>query len=425
MKTASCILAVLLAVVAYGQAGYNVTTIPSQLLVSGLSDTGLVCGYYFDDSLNWYVGIVWDSSNNAIYNLGANAIPSCISGNGKIAGLIEIGPVEPPELPPVPHLFVTDESGLPHDTGIIATEVDGINNSGQVLYSNYINDRYSNCIYDSATGTIQPIPEFQPYGINKNGEVAGSHYFWSPVDGLISILGDNPLVWAHALNDSGTVVGYWRGGGYRAFMWSQSAGFTDLGTLGYICRAFSINNSGTIIGSSEMPNYASHAWIYNSDTGMVDLNSFLTSNCEWQCLQDGCFINEKGQIIGWGIKTDGSSGYFLMTPIPEPMLGLMKITPQTINRKSNQPRIRVVIQLPDDGQEDIDLDELLVISCINCSGKIKAVKQSLSVGNSICAEFDKEALMAAVPNGDIELKVVGKLVSGQSFYGTDTVKIIH
>jgi hypothetical protein len=44
---------------------------------------------------------------------------------------------------------------------------------------------------------------------------------------------------------------------------------------------------------------------------------------------------------------------------------------------------------------------------------------------SIFAFFDKDALMAAVPeNGDKELKVAGKLKSGRYFYGCDTVKII-
>jgi len=45
-------------------------------------------------------------------------------------------------------------------------------------------------------------------------------------------------------------------------------------------------------------------------------------------------------------------------------------------------------------------------------------------GNGISAFFDKAVLMAAVPDGNIELKVAGKLKSGQYFYGCDTVKVI-
>ena len=79
-------------------------------------------------------------------------------------------------------------------------------------------------------------------------------------------------------------------------------------------------------------------------------------------------------------------------------------------------------------------------------GEIKAIKQSVSAGPIrikgglpvrqhpivISASFDKNAVLAAVPNGDIEIEVSGKLmpmsfseVPGEYFSGSDTVKIIH
>jgi hypothetical protein len=46
--------------------------------------------------------------------------------------------------------------------------------------------------------------------------------------------------------------------------------------------------------------------------------------------------------------------------------------------------------------------------------------------NEVVASFEKAALMNAVlADGNIELKVAGKLKSGQYFYGRDTVRIIH
>ncbi len=112
-----------------------------------------------------------------------------------------------------------------------------------------------------------------------------------------------------------------------------------------------------------------------------------------------------------------------------PLEGTLKITPTTINRKSNQPDIRASIKLPGNiAKNDVDLSEPLVLY----PGGIKATSQKvLPAGNSsqelneVVASFEKAALMNAVlADGNKELKVAGKLKSGQYFYGCDTVKVI-
>jgi len=112
-----------------------------------------------------------------------------------------------------------------------------------------------------------------------------------------------------------------------------------------------------------------------------------------------------------------------------PLEGNLKITPQTINRKSNQPHILAFIELDGIAKSAINAAELLTLY----PGGIKATRQWLFTSKdrhgkpqtTIFAFFDKDALMTAVPtNGDKELKVAGKLKSGQYFYGCDTVKII-
>ena len=113
-----------------------------------------------------------------------------------------------------------------------------------------------------------------------------------------------------------------------------------------------------------------------------------------------------------------------------PLEGNLKITPQTINRKSNQPDIRASIKLPGNiTKNDVDISEPLVLY----PDGIKATSQKvLPAGNGsqelneVVASFGKTALMNVVPTGgNIELKVAGKLKSGQYFYGRDTVRIIH
>lgn len=112
-----------------------------------------------------------------------------------------------------------------------------------------------------------------------------------------------------------------------------------------------------------------------------------------------------------------------------PVNGTLKITPRMINRKSNQPNILAFVKLPDNiGRSAIDTNELLVLY----PGGIKSTRQWISpVGeggsrlDGIFGFFDKAALMNAAPtDGDIELNVVGKLKSGQFFYGTDSIWII-
>ena len=112
-----------------------------------------------------------------------------------------------------------------------------------------------------------------------------------------------------------------------------------------------------------------------------------------------------------------------------PLKGNLKITPQTINSKSNQPHILAVIRLPASiKRSDIDCNEPITLY----PGGIEASRRWIIPCNDggrpstgIFAFFDKDALMVAIPqNGDKELKVAGKLKSGQYFYGCDTVRII-
>jgi len=113
-----------------------------------------------------------------------------------------------------------------------------------------------------------------------------------------------------------------------------------------------------------------------------------------------------------------------------PLEGRLNIVPSTINRRSNQSHILAVIEIDNIAKSGINADELLTLY----PGEIKAMKQWLFTSKdrhgkpqtTIFAFFDKDTLMAAVPtNGDKELKVAGKLKSGQYFYGRDTVRIIH
>ena len=86
-------------------------------------------------------------------------------------------------------------------------------------------------------------------------------------------------------------------------------------------------------------------------------------------------------------------------------------------------KILAIVELPQGiGENDIK-DEQLVLNL----GSIKASSQVVSgPANSakVRAWFDTAELMAAAPGyGEVRVQVVGKLKSGQSFFGEDIIYI--
>ena len=106
--------------------------------------------------------------------------------------------------------------------------------------------------------------------------------------------------------------------------------------------------------------------------------------------------------------------------------GELHILPRTISRQGQ--RILAVLRLSEPiSGDDIDMYEPLVLY----PGIIEAVEQNLQYKPAqsevrIHAVFDKSELLAAAPgDGDIEVTVIGRFMSGQYFYCTDQVRIIN
>jgi len=109
------------------------------------------------------------------------------------------------------------------------------------------------------------------------------------------------------------------------------------------------------------------------------------------------------------------------------------IFPKTIHRRNKRiKKIMVRFHLPQGVTKDqIDSNEVLVMYPDGARNGIEAVRQFIiqrgragRQRTSIIASFDKSELMGAIPdNGKMELEVVGNLMSGQYFYGSDTVWI--
>ncbi len=107
------------------------------------------------------------------------------------------------------------------------------------------------------------------------------------------------------------------------------------------------------------------------------------------------------------------------------------VMPKVLNCKSFLPKIMTTILLPKGITKDqIDTQQLLLLY----PGEIKAERMWISRDyaykcrawqTTISAWFDKDDLMSAIDGkGKVELAVVGRLKTGQYFYGTDDVNVI-
>jgi probable HAF family extracellular repeat protein len=108
---------------------------------------------------------------------------------------------------------------------------------------------------------------------------------------------------ADHINDQGMVVGASEGpGGVHAFIWTSAAGMQPLDTTGNTySEAFAVNNQGQIVGESSS-SLGMRAFFWSQQSGLIDLNDVVT-NLPGDVVLTGAFaINDKGQIVAFGLK---------------------------------------------------------------------------------------------------------------------------
>jgi probable HAF family extracellular repeat protein len=159
--------------------------------------------------------------------------------------------------------------------------------------------------------TVQAIHTFgggtsQASGINDHLQIVGlaelkgvllsQAFLWS-LDGTTNLGPPNMGSEALAINRTGQVVGcavFPNQTKFHAFLWTQTGGLSDLGTLGGDTScAEAINSNGQIVGSSFTGNDGTmHAFLWTQTGGMVDLGTLGGTSSE------ALGINDLGQVVG-------------------------------------------------------------------------------------------------------------------------------
>jgi probable HAF family extracellular repeat protein len=126
---------------------------------------------------------------------------------------------------------------------------------------------------------------------------------WTPGSG-VQLLSVSDQGHAYGVNDSGQVTGqtgYGTGASARAFLWSQSSGMQDLGTLpgGGASGGSAINASGQVAGWAYDSANALHGIRWTAAGGMQDLGGTNTAPMG---------INDSGAVVGRTGVSNGAGG---------------------------------------------------------------------------------------------------------------------
>jgi probable HAF family extracellular repeat protein len=251
---------------------------------------------------------------------------------------------------PGTHAFLYD-GATTRDLGTLGGDYSsgrGINASGQIAGHSWTAGESQAVIhaflYDGAMYDLGALGDDHSFGfaINNSGQVTGYSYtanfgpahafVWTPTEpngatgtmhDLGTLSGDpSHFSFGHDINASGQVAGE---SDNHAFLWTPATpngatgSMLDLGTLGGLFSiGYGVNSDGQVVGWSRTNeiDFVSHAFLYTSEGGIVDLNDLIKPHSGWE-LHVAQAINDAGQITGTGVR-DGVGRAFLLTPVPEP-----------------------------------------------------------------------------------------------------------
>jgi len=175
------------------------------------------------------------------------------------------------------------------------------------------------------------------HSINEAGDIAGRASLttfvggekhlavWDADNNLTSVPGGGSSIYSTGqhINNHGVIVGNGINGAgdWLGMVWDESNNFAYwIDTFGGdASRAWSVNDDGTIVGFATDATGTRLAMVsLDGGATSIDLNSLVLDLTGWQYLTEAYDINESGQIVGVGVRDDGSYEAFVATVVPVP-----------------------------------------------------------------------------------------------------------
>ena len=168
-----------------------------------------------------------------------------------------------------------------------------------------------------------------PSAINNRGQVVGgsnlagdlvSHaFFWQRgrMTDMGTLGGDNSV--SNWVNDAGQAVGTSEldDGSHHAFVWQRGV-MTDIGTVSNdgCSNGVGINSAGLAVGTStDCHGNILHLFLWQNGS-IVDLSALIQPGSDLT-FNDPVMINDRGEIAGNGVTSDGNMHAALLTPVDE------------------------------------------------------------------------------------------------------------
>jgi hypothetical protein len=153
-------------------------------------------------------------------------------------------------------------------------------------------------------------------------------------------------------------------------------------------------------------------------------------------------LKADGSIIGWSdnsyCQADPPSGNNFVAIAAgglhslaikeEKLQAKMEFTPKTLNCDSSGNWLKAHFVLPEEiSPQDVDANEPAVANPMGIKSEHITILGSDNGPAMLEVVFDREAFCAAVAdtnNSDLDVIVTGSLMTGQHFYGADTISVI-